>query len=91
MSDKITMDYGDRDWLQSVADNDTTDNILSIGRAVRVVNSIEQLEGRIALALKLNKYFVGYVAAALHGMKLEDMPESVQLEIQEQGDEQSKM
>jgi hypothetical protein len=43
---ELMMDYGDRDWLQSVADNDTEDNILSIGRATRIVNSIAKLEAR---------------------------------------------
>jgi hypothetical protein len=44
MMSELMMDYGDRDWLQSVADNDTEDNILSIGRATRIVNSIAELE-----------------------------------------------
>ena len=50
MSDKPTMDYGDRDWLQSVADAEIDDNLLSVGRATRIVNKIEQLEAKLDVA-----------------------------------------
>ncbi len=39
---------------------------------------IAELEARSKLALELNAFFVGFVADALHGRKLDEMPKSVQ-------------
>ena len=44
---ELLMDYGDHDWLQGVADTDQADNILSIGRATRIVNSITEQQATI--------------------------------------------
>jgi hypothetical protein len=47
MSEKPKLDYGDRDWIQGVSDADQSDNILSVGRATRIINSIEELENKL--------------------------------------------
>jgi predicted mannosyl-3-phosphoglycerate phosphatase (HAD superfamily) len=48
MGERMVMDSGDHEWLRQVAACTTDDDILSVGRAQRIVNELERLRLQLA-------------------------------------------